>query len=73
METSYPGKFWDVDAPGGSIIRRSARMGVTQIDVKFRTHTSALEWGAQWLDVEIIKPDDYAKWLRDVEEWERTK
>lgn len=56
MEVSYPGKFWEVDSAGGSIIRRATRRGVLQIDVKFRTEYSALKWGSQWLNVEVQIP-----------------
>jgi 3D (Asp-Asp-Asp) domain-containing protein len=56
METSYPGKFWEVDSAGGSVIRRSTRKGVVQIDRKFRTLHSAREWGSKWLNVEVIDP-----------------
>ena len=57
MPVSFPGRWWVVDSAGGSIIRRASRRGIIQIDVKFRTEHSALRWGRQWLDVEVIIPD----------------
>jgi len=51
-------KYWEVDSPGGSVIRRSYRQGITQIDVKFRTFHSAQEWGAKWMFIEVVYPDN---------------
>ena len=56
LEQSYPGKFWEVDSKGGSVIRRSSNQGNPQIDVKFTTYYSARNWGTKWLDVEIMLP-----------------
>jgi hypothetical protein len=56
MERTYPGKFWEVDSAGGSVIRRSTRRGVTQVDLKFRTVYSAKEWGSRWMNIEVIDP-----------------
>lgn len=47
-----------VDSSGGSVIRRSHRAGINQIDVKFRTYYSAKKWGSQILDLEVIYPKD---------------
>lgn len=56
MDRSYPAKFWEVDSAGGSIIRRSTRKGIVQIDVKFKTVHSARQWGSRWLDIEVVDP-----------------
>lgn len=56
MESSNPDTFWTVDAPGGSVIRRSTAKGVVHIDVKFRTLHSVKQWGDQWLDIEVLDP-----------------
>ena len=56
MEQSYPDRFWTVDSPGGSVIRRSTAKGVPHIDVKYGTLYSVREWGAQWLQVEVEDP-----------------
>jgi hypothetical protein len=73
MEKTKPEGFWEVDSSGGSIIRRSARRGVDQVDVKFRTYKSAAEWGAKWLDVEVIYPADYAAWQAAMQQYLRNK
>jgi len=51
-------KYWEVDSPGGSVIRRSHRSGITQIDVKFRTFHSAKEWGVKWMYIDVVYPDN---------------
>lgn len=58
MSVSYPGKWWVVDAPGGSIIRSATRRGEVQIDVKYRTHYSAKKWGSKKMQVHYILPED---------------
>jgi len=55
---SHGDKYWEVDSPGGSVIRRSHRQGVVQIDVKFRTYHSAQEWGVKWMYIDVIYPDN---------------
>jgi hypothetical protein len=55
MDVSYPGKFWTVDSKGGPIIRKSARAGVIQIDVKFATAYSARSWGSRWMNIEVLE------------------
>lgn len=56
LDRSFPDKFWEVDSAGGSVIRRSTRKGIVQIDVKFKTLYSARQWGSRMLDVEVIDP-----------------
>ncbi len=51
-------RYWEVDSPGGSVIRRSHRNGVVQIDVKFRTYHSAQEWGARWMWIDVVYQDN---------------
>lgn len=58
MESSFPERWWEVDAAGGSIIRRATRRGILQIDVKYRTEFSARRWGRKWLDIEIQIPNN---------------
>ena len=70
LEQSQPGKYWPVDSAGGSVIRRSAREGITHIDVKFRTERTALLWGSRYLDVEVIDANDYREWCSNVAQWE---
>lgn len=60
MESSYPGKFWEVDSPGGSVIRVSTRKGIAHIDVKFRTLHSARKWGSRWMELEVIYPRSHS-------------
>ncbi len=55
LEASYPGKFWKVDSAGGSVIRRSTRKGMVQIDVKFKHVSSALKWGSRLIDIEVLE------------------
>jgi hypothetical protein len=66
MPVSYPGKWWEVDAPGGVVIRRATKRGEPQIDVKYGTEYSADEWGlggpegdssTGYLTVEFILPE----------------
>lgn len=53
----YLGGQWTVvDAPGGSVIRRSTRRGVYHVDVKFRTTHEAKNWGSRWLWLEVRRP-----------------
>lgn len=52
-------QYWTVDSPGGSVIRRSTREGVVQIDVKFRTYHSAKEWGTRWMFIDVVYPDNH--------------
>lgn len=52
----HNGAFVPVDSAGGSIIRRAARRGIIQIDVKFKTYQEAKQWGSRWLNVEVIDP-----------------
>lgn len=56
LEQSSPGRFWLVDSPGGSVIRRSTAHGTPHIDVKFSTYYSARQWGSRWLQLEIEDP-----------------
>lgn len=53
MDTSYPGRFWVVDSPGGSKIRQSTAKGIIHIDVKFKTYYSAVQWGSRWMYIEV--------------------
>jgi 3D (Asp-Asp-Asp) domain-containing protein len=56
----YRGGAWHVvDSAGGSVIRRSTRAGVMQIDVKYRTLYSARKWGSKTLDIEVIYPKHF--------------
>jgi 3D (Asp-Asp-Asp) domain-containing protein len=56
----YRGGSWHVvDSAGGSVIRRSTRNGITQIDVKYRTLHSARKWGSKTLDIEVIYPKHF--------------
>ncbi len=55
---SLGAKYWEVDSPGGSVIRRSHRAGVVQIDVKFRTYHSAQQWGVKWMYIDVVYPDN---------------
>lgn len=73
MDKSAPGKFWIVDSAGGSIIRRSARQGIIQIDVKFRTHYSAVKWGSKMIDVEVITPAMQESWQNECAVWEKKR
>lgn len=52
----HGGAVVPVDSAGGSIIRRAARRGVIQIDVKFATYKEAKQWGSRWLRVEVLDP-----------------
>jgi len=70
---SQPGKFWEVDSAGGSVIRRSARQGVIQIDVKFELHSTAIKWGSKMMDVEVITSDLYESWQKECIAWEKKK
>jgi 3D (Asp-Asp-Asp) domain-containing protein len=56
LDKTYPGKFWEVDSAGGSVIRASTRRGIPHVDVKFATYHSAKKWGSRILDVEVIDP-----------------
>jgi 3D (Asp-Asp-Asp) domain-containing protein len=56
LDKMYPGEWWTVDSPGGSVIRRSTSRGVYHVDVKFKTYGTAKKWGSQWLDVEVMYP-----------------
>jgi hypothetical protein len=47
------GEWQEVDSKGGGVIRRAARKGYHQIDVKFKTHQSAKQWGSRWMYVEV--------------------
>lgn len=38
----------------GGAMRQSAKKGIYHIDVRFKTHQEALNWGRQWLPVEIL-------------------
>ncbi len=44
----------EVDDTGGSM-RKDGRRGVYHIDVRFRDHQKALQFGRKWLDVEVLK------------------
>ena len=44
----------EVDDTGGGM-RKSAREGVTHIDVRMPSHSAARQWGARWLEVKILK------------------
>lgn len=39
-----------VDDTGGAM-RQAARKGITHIDLRFNTHSEALAWGVQYLDI----------------------
>jgi 3D (Asp-Asp-Asp) domain-containing protein len=41
-----------VDDTGGAM-RRSYRKGITHIDVRFKTHWSAKQWGSRWMDIYV--------------------
>jgi hypothetical protein len=57
MDVSFPGKWWQVDAPGGSWIRnRGTRNGKVWIDVKYRTYYSAKKFGSQTILIDVILP-----------------
>ena len=56
MDRSFPSKFWEVDSPGGSVIRRSTAKGIPHIDVKFATLHSVKQWGSRMLVVEVLEP-----------------
>lgn len=43
----------EVDDTGGAM-RQSTKKGICHIDVRFHSHEKALEFGRQWLNVEIL-------------------
>lgn len=43
-----------VDDTGGAM-RKDARRGIYHIDIRFRTHQEARNFGVKWLDVKILK------------------
>jgi len=73
MERSAPGKYWEVDSAGGSVIRRSSHQGISHVDVKFRSHQAAVKWGSKWMNVEVITPATYAKWESGYQVWEKKR
>jgi len=70
LQKSYPDRWWEVDSAGGSVIRRSARMGVTHIDVKLRHYNSAMKWGSQNLKVEVVYASEYKAWQQAAAAWD---
>ena len=44
----------EVDDTGGGM-RKSAREGVTHIDVRMPSHSMARQWGVRWLEVKVLK------------------
>ena len=60
MDVSFPGKFWDVDASGGSVIRRSTEKGIVHGDVKYRTLYSVRKFGNKPdTTLEVVFPRGY--------------
>lgn len=49
----HNGSWVKVDSAGGGIIRRAARRGIVQVDVKFPTYAESKQWGRQWLTIKI--------------------
>lgn len=43
----------EVDDTGGGM-RKSAREGVTHIDVRMPSHSQARQWGVRWLNVKVL-------------------
>jgi 3D (Asp-Asp-Asp) domain-containing protein len=60
----YRGGEWqEVNAKGGGVIRKAAKKGFYQIDVKFKTHYSAKQWGSRWMEVEVAFEDDWNEYI----------
>lgn len=70
LAKSAPDEFWKVDSAGGSVIRRSSRRGVSHIDVKFKTYSSAKKWGSQQLNVEVVYASEYLAWQQAAAAWD---
>lgn len=60
MDVSFPGKFWEVDAAGGPVIRRSTGRGKVHGDVKYTTLYSVSKFGNKPdIIIEVILPPGY--------------
>jgi 3D (Asp-Asp-Asp) domain-containing protein len=44
-----------VDSKGGGVIRKSTSKGIVHIDVKFRTHREAVNWGNKWMFIYLLE------------------
>ncbi len=53
LEVSHPGEFFTVDDTGGAM-RQDARKGILHLDLRVRSHSTARQWGARWMWVEIL-------------------
>jgi 3D (Asp-Asp-Asp) domain-containing protein len=47
--------FRKVDDTGGAM-RQSWRKGVYHLDLRFKTHEEARQWGRKWMKVDVYKP-----------------
>lgn len=56
LEKSYPWQAWEVDDTGGGM-RRSWRRGIVHLDVRFKTTTSAKNFGKRNIDVLVCVED----------------
>ncbi len=55
MDVSYPDAWWEVDDTGGAM-RQSAELGVVHLDLRFKHHWSAQQWGVRWMWVTAVRP-----------------